>query len=75
MRIALLLAVVCLGFVACNKEYTCECKTDGFPDSVRSFPVNAVKQGQAKDKCGKYQADVNSVNLGTLNPPIACTIK
>ncbi|WP_276135033.1 hypothetical protein [Polluticoccus soli] len=74
MRITLILAIACLGFVACNKEYTCECTTVGFSDSLRSFPVNAVKEKQAKEKCTKYEADVNTVNLGTTNPAIACSI-
>lgn len=75
MRITLILAIACLGFAACNKEYTCECTTDGFADSMRSFPVNAVKERQAKDKCAKYQSDVNTINLGTANPAITCVIK
>ena len=75
MRITFILAVVCLGFVACNKEYSCDCTVGGNADSVRNFPVAAAKKSIAKEKCIKYQNDVNTVNLGTANPTISCVVK
>lgn len=69
MRLTLILAVLCLGFASCEKNYTCECTAN--EATVKSFPVNEWKKGLAKDKCVSYQNEMNtSRNLG-----YTCTLK
>lgn len=74
MRNTLILAVLCLGFFSCKKDYTCECTGPGTDTTANSWQVNAVTKKQAKDKCTKYENDVNSTFLGS-QPKIACAIK
>lgn len=70
MRLTLILAVLCLGFASCQKEYVCECTgTDGA--ITKSYPVNEWKKNKAKDKCVNYQNSINtSLALG-----YTCVIK
>ena len=64
MRLTLILAVLCLGFASCEKNYVCECVgTDGA--IKKSYEVNEWKKGLAKDKCTTYQDQANAnQNLG-----------
>ncbi|RYE25102.1 MAG: hypothetical protein EOP51_05280 [Sphingobacteriales bacterium] len=70
MRLTLILAVLCLGFASCEKNYVCECTgTDGAVK--KSFEVNEWKKNMAKDKCVTYQNNINtSIALG-----YTCVIK
>lgn len=70
MRLTLILAVLCLGFASCEKEYVCECTgTDGAVQ--KSYPVNEWKKNIAKDKCVNYQDRMNA----SLAKGYTCTLK
>ncbi|MEO6903195.1 MAG: hypothetical protein ABI315_08580 [Bacteroidia bacterium] len=65
----LIFAITILTFVACKKEYTCQCTNPGGTKDV--FTVKDSKSN-AKSKCDKYYQD-NFANV-PLNETI-CNIK
>ena len=63
MKKVLILAALCTGLFSCNKEYVCECHPISATDTTSfrvEYPVNTVKESQAKLRCQDYQDKLNT---------------
>lgn len=52
----ILMALACIGFTSCQKDYTCECKYVKDQSLYISYPVNSVREDDAKTKCTSYES-------------------
>jgi hypothetical protein len=57
-RLFLLLTVITISTISCNKTYQCECKSGGRVVSV--IPIKTLGKGGAKNVCDGYQIQNNA---------------
>ena len=64
MKNSILIAVVsvlCLGSVACQKKYTCQCISGTAEADGQEFEVNSVSKDDAETKCTRYQEQIKGL--------------